>query len=375
MKERVQRMRAWKNGERPGPWGLEIAPTLRCNLDCPFCWREGVKDIDYSNELPLSKYYEILDQAAELDVREIKIIGGGESTLRPDTVDIMCGIKERGMSGYICTNGTLFKESDIKRIVEAGFDHLKMSFHGHNAELVDYLMAQKDSFKRQVRNLQRITHYKKLFGMEKPFVELGLVLVNRNFRHLVDVVRLGAELGVNALFIEPVTIYSEVGAQLKMTDVEREEFGTIAAEACDVAKDLGLDTNIHNYIDWQMVEHTGEMQKVIFKNAQEAEKDSFLSSPCFEPFLRMGIRSKGEVGPCGFLHEASQANLNDSSLSEIWYGPYFDGLRKRMLSKNLLPQCARCCSTLVVNNRDLRRQFKAAEGSHPLQMNIVEVSG
>jgi len=360
--ERVRRLGAWRRGDSPGPWGIELAPTLHCNLACPFCWREGVKDIDYSAELSLVEYLRILDEARQLDVREVKVIGGGESTLRRDTVDIMAGVKERGMRGYICTNGTLFTDKDIRRIVESGFDHLKMSFHGHDAKTVDFLMGQKDSFRRQVRNLQRIAHYKRLFGSDRPFVELGLVLGNRNHRHLAEVMRLGAELGVNAVFIEPITVYSEAGARLKLTERQEEEFRQSALEAVDDAEELGIDTNLRNYLDAAMVRHTGEMEKVLFRNAEEARDDPFLESPCFEPFLRMGIRSKGEVGPCGFLHETSQESAREKSLADIWHGPYFSGLRERMLSRNLLPQCSRCCSTLVVNNRDLRRQFQQAEG-------------
>ncbi|MCH7676422.1 hypothetical protein IH879_15965 [candidate division KSB1 bacterium] len=145
-------------------------------------------------------------------------------------------------------------------------------------------MAQKGAFKRQIHNLERIRYYKNLFGSEKPFVELGLVLGNRNHRYLAEVVRLGASLGVNAVFIEPVTIYSEAGASLKITSEQEPAFRESAAEALDLAKDLGIDTNLHNYLDAEMIQKTGEMQKVIFKNAQEADDDPFLSSPCFEPF-------------------------------------------------------------------------------------------
>lgn len=357
--ERVRRLLQWKRGEQPGPCGIELAPTLRCNLDCPFCWRQGAEQLNYSGEMPLSKYITILDEAAELSVSEVKIIGGGEATARSDTVDIMCAVKAREMRGYICTNGTLFSDDDIRRIVSVGFDHLKMSFHAHNAVLGDKLLGRKGAFQKQVNALRRFAHHKRSSGTEMPYVELGVVLMNSNFSNLPDIMRLAGELGVNAVFIEPITVYSVIGKNLKMSGAERETFCDIAKESIDVANSFGVATNVQDYLDAEMVTKTGEMQDLLYANAA-GSGDNFVSSPCFEPFLRMGIRFDGQVGPCGFLDEVSPENVNKNTLSEIWHGQYFQQLRKRMLDRKLLPQCARCCSTLVVNNRDLRNALEQA---------------
>lgn len=359
--ERVSRLLQWKRGEQPDPSGIELAPTLRCNLSCPFCWRQAVHSLSSEGEMPIAKYLEILDQAAELNVREVKIIGGGESTVRRDTVDIMCAVKEREMRGYICTNGTLFSDDDVKRIVSAGFDHLKMSFHAHNAVLGDKLLGRKGAFQKQLDALRRFAHHKKALGIEQPSVELGVVLMNSNFPYLPDIMMFAGELGVNAVFIEPITVYSDKGKKLKMSDAEREAFRDIAEKSIDLASSLGVATNLQNYLDAEMVTKTGEMQDVLYANAA-GSGDTFVSNPCFEPFLRMGIRFDGQVGPCGFLDEVSPENVNKSTLTEIWHGQYFQQLRKRMLDNKLLSQCSRCCSTLVVNNRELRTALEQASG-------------
>ncbi len=342
--ERVSRLLLWKRGESPGPYGIELAPTLKCNLDCPFCWRQGADSLSFEGEMPLAKYHDILEQAAQLGVCEVKIIGGGEATVRKDTVDIMCAVKNHEMQGYLCTNGTLFTEEGVRRIVASGFDHVKMSFHAADAALGDEMLGRPGAFAKQMAALGLLAAAKSSLGMEKPFVELGVVLMNRNFRLLPEMLSVAAEQGADALFVEPITVYSERGEALKMNAGEREEFSAIAADAVDTARSLGIATNLDNYADGVMVEKTGRMQEVLHADA----------IPCFEPFLRMGIRYDGQVGPCGFLDQSSPDNVNNKSLSDIWHGEYFQQLRERMLNNNLLEQCARCCSTLVTNNRDLR---------------------
>src|SRR3989338_5165948 len=260
--ERIARLLQWKRGEMPGPYGIELAPTLRCNLDCPFCWRQGSSAGsagDAASEMPLAAYLRILDEAAQLRVREVRIIGGGESTVRRDTLDIMCAVKQRGMSGYLCTNGTLFSRGAVRRIVASGFDHVKMSFHAHDAALGDEMLGRKGAFGKQMRSLDSFAAAKRALGTKKPAIELGVVLMSTNFRHLPEMVALAAERGADALFIEPVTVYSERGRALKMAASDLRDFRAIAAEAAEIALSLGIATNLSNYADGVMVEKTGRM--------------------------------------------------------------------------------------------------------------------
>ena len=360
----IRTLRDWCDGSVPPPFGIELAPTLRCNLDCLFCWRYGRDSIDSPPELPLDEYRKIIAAASRMGVREVKLIGGGDACVRPDTFEILPLIKEGGMFGYMCTNGTIFKEAHVGRLVELGWDHLKISFHGAAAATHDDLVNRPGAFDRVMRTLRLFAAHRSRLGVELPRIEFGVVLVNRNYREVVDIVRLAAEEGVDSVFIEPITVYTEMGESLRLSEEDTAAFGELAREAKALADRHGIETNLDNFYGATLVESTNRMRRVLYSH--DEEEDPFLDSPCFEPFYRMGIRVDGRVGPCGFFDEDDGEYIAGKDLEEIWTGPYFTRRRREMLERRLGRQCERCCTTLVMNNQIIRDKLRASTGGSGL---------
>lgn len=350
MKEIIKRLKKWEKGENTPPYGIELAPTLRCNVNCLFCWREETKKINYNCELSPKDYKKIIEQAAELDIKEVKIIGGGDALCKEGIIDIMCLVKDKKMFGYICTNGIILKEEDIKRLVEKKWDYIKFSFHAPDEKTNDEIMRSKGSFKKIIRNITTINKYKK----DKPKLEFGIVLTNKNYNKIKKMIRLAKKLKVEAVFIEPVTVYSKLGEKLKLNQKQIKEFQATAIEAHKLAEKYNIKTNLQHFYTPRLVESTNKMNELILENKIK----DFANMACFEPFYRMGIRVDGQVCPCGFFDEESPENIKNKSLKEIWYGNYFNKLRAKMISKDLPKQCKKCCTTLIVNNQEIRKRLK-----------------
>jgi len=355
MDEKIERLLEWAKGRKSLPYSLELSPTLRCNLNCLFCWRYG-KKVESKDELSLEEYKRILREADELKVREIRVIGGGEPLLRKDTFEIMKEVKKYGMFGYICTNGTLFSEEMIKELVRIGWDHVKISLHAPDKKTQD-LLAQAESFERVIKNIKTFVKWKEKLKSEKPKLEIGLVLNKLNFRKVSSMVKLAKKLHVQAFFVEPLTVYTKKGKELKLTKEEAEEFKKIAKVSYQLAN--GLETNLQQFFSSELIEKTGRMTEEIRKLIKSKRKD-FLSVPCFEPWWRMGIRIDGYVCPCGFLDQSTTENVRKKSLKEIWFGEYFEKRRKQLLSKNMPDYCKKCCVTLVQYNQIIREQLEKA---------------
>lgn len=349
MKEIIRRLKRWKKGKTTPPYGIELAPTLRCNINCLFCWREETKNTDYSNELSFEDYKKIIEESSDLGIKEIKIIGGGDALCKEKIIDLMCLIKDKGMFGYICTNGLLLNEESIKRLVEKRWDHIKFSFHAPDEKTNHEITRSKESFKRVLENIKIINKYKK----DKPKLEFGMVLINKNYKKVKEMIQLAKDLKVESVFIEPVTVYSKLGKKLKLNKKQVKEFQEIAKKAHILAQDYGIETNLQNFYSPVLVEKTSRMDEVILKNHEKG----FANSACFEPFYRIGIRVDGQVCPCGFFDEESPENIKYKSLKEIWYGPYFNNLRIRMMNKDLPKQCKKCCTTLITNNQEIRKRL------------------
>lgn len=354
--EKIKRLITWAGGKKAFPLSIELSPTLKCNLNCLFCWRQENNNID-SEELTFEKYKKILKEASGMNVKEVRVIGGGEPLFRKDTFDVMKGIKSRGMFGYICTNGNLFNETMIKELVQIGFDHVKISLHGSKAEIHDFLVNVKGAFEKSLKNIILFNKWKRKLKKEKPFIEIGTVLVRENYRDIVNIVNLAHTLSIQYFFIEPVTVYSKIGENLKLKKKELKEFERIAAESKKIADNYGIRNNLSDFIGSKFVEKTGRMEEILKRNI-ENKQSKFLSLSCYEPWLRMSIRVDGIVCPCGFFDEESNENVKEKSLEEIWFGEYFNLRRKQVLDRRLPEHCKKCCVTLVVENKLIRNELE-----------------
>jgi len=352
MDEKIRRLAEWSKGRKALPYSIELSPTLRCNLNCLFCWRYE-KKVDFGNELKLKDYERILEDSKQLKVREIRIIGGGEPLLRRDTFEIMKKVKKYGMFGYICTNGTLFSDEIIRALVEIDWDHVKISLHSPDENTEDFL-AQSKSYKKTVENIKKFAKWKKKLGRSKPKIEIGFVLNRINFRKVSKMVKLAKKLDVQSFFVEPITVYTKKGEDLKLKEEEMVEFEEIARKAYSSAK--GLETNLRQFFSHELIKSTGKMNEEIRKFAKSKRKN-FLSIPCFEPWWRMGIRADGMICPCGFFDQETTENANEKSLKEIWFGEYFERRRKELIQGNIQDYCQKCCTSLVQHNQAIREQL------------------
>ena len=110
------RIRRWEHEGIQGPVTLELYPTLRCNLDCSFCDTTDRHQAPVV-EMPLERHLALLQEAAEMGVKRVFILGGGEPLMaRQVTPPVMARVKELGMEGILTTNGTLFPAGFIDQV-------------------------------------------------------------------------------------------------------------------------------------------------------------------------------------------------------------------------------------------------------------------
>ena len=89
---------------------LRISVTQRCNLNCPYCHREGQerKPNDSVVEMTVAEIVRLVKIASSLGINRIKLTGG-EPLLREDILEIVKGIARlQGLQDLsMTTNGTL----------------------------------------------------------------------------------------------------------------------------------------------------------------------------------------------------------------------------------------------------------------------------
>jgi cyclic pyranopterin phosphate synthase len=135
---------------------LRISVTHRCNLECPYCHKEGEAEKDmpgHDHEMSLEKIRDIVTCAAEIGITKVKVTGG-EPLLRADICDIVAAIAStEGIEEVsLVTNGVLLREfaeplkrAELKRI-NIGCDSISSNVVSKHAQnILPGLLAAKEA--------------------------------------------------------------------------------------------------------------------------------------------------------------------------------------------------------------------------------------
>src|ERR1700685_3551904 len=99
-----------------------IIPIRRCNLSCTYCNEYD----DFSPPVPKDVMIHRINLLADLGT-SILTLSGGEPMLHPDLDQIIAGMRRRGVIAGMITNGYLLMPDRIKRLNDAGLDHMQIS--------------------------------------------------------------------------------------------------------------------------------------------------------------------------------------------------------------------------------------------------------
>lgn len=354
MEELINHLKLWNQKNPKGPYKLQFNPTDRCNLECIFCWQRDTSRVSYENEISTKRYIELIKEADELGVKEVQVTGGGEPFCRPETtLRLMEETKKYEMSGSLITNGTLFTDEIIKKIVSIGWDEIIFSLDSPDSKTHDYLRNKEGSFYKTVGAIKKFMGYK-----NKPKLCIHIVLCNKNYHQLPELIELSNKLGIKNIFIEPIVTVTEtvdVSEKLKLNREQLKEFQKISKKAYSLCMNYSIENNLEKFLELNLTEKTNKMNEVI-KESSKTTKNEF-NPICFEPFYNMIIRPNGRVGPC-CMFDYSGEYCHHKSLEDIWFGKHFTKVREKLLKGELMGYCSKCNPSQVVDNIRIREKLQ-----------------
>jgi pyrroloquinoline quinone biosynthesis protein E len=177
------------------PYALLAELTHRCPLQCPYCSNplalEGA-----SAELTTAEWCRVIAEAAELGVLQIHF-SGGEPMVRRDLPVLVAEASKAGLYGNLITAGVLLDAARLAALVEAGLEHVQISFQGNDAGLGDHVggfaggHAKKLAAARLVRQA----------GLP---LTVNLVVHRQNLDHLDAMLAMAVELGARRVEVAHV---------------------------------------------------------------------------------------------------------------------------------------------------------------------------
>lgn len=127
--------------------------TLRCDLACRHCGSRAGHARD--DELGTDECLDLVRQMAELDVKEVTLIGG-EAYLRDDWTQIVRAVKAHGMSCTMTSGGRGLTEERAQEAKAAGLESVSVSIDGLEATH-DRLRGVEGSFRSAFAALGNLT--------------------------------------------------------------------------------------------------------------------------------------------------------------------------------------------------------------------------
>ena len=187
------------------PIDVHLIPIRRCNLACSYCNEFD----DFSKPVPTAEMLQRVDRLGALGTTIITI-SGGEPLLHPELEEIIRRVRHHGIIAGLITNGYLLTADRIKKLNQAGLDHLQIS--------IDNVMPDEVSKK----SLKVLDQKLRLLAEHAAFhVNINSVLGSpvRKPQDALTVARQALELG----FTSTVGILHDHGGQLKPLNEQQQQ--------------------------------------------------------------------------------------------------------------------------------------------------------
>ncbi len=360
----AERIRRWPDHGVQGPLTLELYPTLRCNLDCRFCdttdrHRPGLPELSAERQLAL------LDEAAELGVKRLFLLGGGEPMAAKQlTPELMAKAKALGMEGILTTNGTLLGPVIREQLVSTGWDEVHFSIDGPSAAIHDDLRGHPGCFRKVVTNICRLRSLRDRRGARLPRIALHFVLTRLNYRSLVEMVRLGHTLGAFRIDFDALIAYQPEQLALVLEPHEQAQVPALAREAMALAEQLGIATTLEHFLDTRNLDRGQATEPSSDGAARAAAPAAFprgegmladlRRAPCLKAWHYIVVQADGRTSPCCVLAGQGES-VEERSLVDVWRsGDFLEQIRAAMLAGQAPARCSECSANILAHERVIR---------------------
>src|SRR5580704_13670181 len=287
------------------PLALIAELTHRCPLHCVYC-SNPLELTARSTELPTETWSSVFQQAAALGVLQADFTGG-EPLARTDILDLVKSARAAGLSLDV---------ERLAQLVEAGLDHIQLSFQGADADTAEEISGTKS----HAQKLRVLEWLKKV----RVAVTLNFVIHRRNIDQIDEMLKIA-----------------------ESSSATRIEFANVQYYGWGFAnRDSLLPTRAQ--LDQSLVKIKAAEERLRGKIRIESVVPDYYGKypkPCMGGWGRklMLITPSGEALPCHaakIIPGLQFANVKDQPLAEIWHSS--DAFQKFRGESWMLYPCKTC---------------------------------
>lgn len=285
------------------PLCIRIEPAQVCNFRCEFC-PVSLQSFREKNNHGFMDYDLFLKVVSDIkisfgQVKNIMLVGMGESLLHPRIADMVRTISSMGISESveITTNGSMLTPSLSKALCQANLSLLRISVNGLSAE-----------------------GYRKHCGVSLDFNEYV-----SNLKYLYSI-------------REKTKVYIKIINYMVQKPGEYQRFLDIFSPICDAISVENLIQGDEN-IDYQKI--AGE--NIRFTQTQ-SNTDLVETKICTMPYYTLQVNCDGSVYPCCTSGAPQIGDVKEQSIREIWHKSSMSFQKAMLNGVTCIPFCDQCTS-------------------------------
>jgi pyrroloquinoline quinone biosynthesis protein E len=274
------------------PLALIAEVTHRCPLHCVYC-SNPMQLTAASNELSTEEWISVFRQAGKLGMLHAHFTGG-EPLGRTDLTELIAAARAAGLYTNLITSGIGLNEQRLQVLVEAGLDHIQISFQDSREDAANWIAGTKAHAHK--------TELSHAIRRHKIAFTVNLVVHRQNLDHLEDMVAFIEQLQPERVEIAHTQYYGWALANRAALMPTRAQLETAVAITSEAEKRLAGRMRIDSVVP-----------------------DYYAKYPkaCMGGWGRrlMLVNPSGKVLPCHaaeVLPALSFENVREKSLDRIW---------------------------------------------------------
>ncbi len=316
------------------PIALIAELTHRCPLSCGYC-SNPLELERASAELDTATWWRVFAEAADMGVLHLHLTGG-EPMSRRDLPDLITAAAAAGLYTNLITSGVTLDDSALARLVEAGVDHIQLSFQDCLPGSADRIGGFRGGHARKLAAAARVV----ASGLP---LTANFVVHRGNLDRIVDILALGEDIGASRIEIAHVQYHgwAMLNRAALMPTLAQLETATaaVAAARARLAGRVVIDYVVPDYFAARPKACMGGWgQRII--NVSPAG----LAMPCHAATSLPGLMFP---------------SVREHSLAEIWTG---SDVFAKFRAPAFAPQSCRGCERLEIDWGGCRCQAYALTG-------------
>src|SRR5579872_4670545 len=160
------------------PLALIAEVTHRCPLHCVYC-SNPLQLSGTDSELSTDEWTSVFQQSGKLGMLHAHFTGG-EPLARPDLTELIAGARGNGLYTNLITSGIGLNEDRLKKLVDAGLDHIQISFQDSREAAANWIAGAK-AHAHKIELSHVIRQHKIAFTV-------NLVVHRQNLDHLEEMI-------------------------------------------------------------------------------------------------------------------------------------------------------------------------------------------